>query len=224
MTEVWLRAALWLGLALAATLLSIRLRVATALSRLAHHAVLSISIDRGCLRHAVDVHTPLRRTVHQPATPGTGAQRDTRNVRVGRARACREGAMMTTLMPYLLVGVGGFIGANARFVVARIVGAMFETKFPLGTFVINVSGSFLLGILGTILALKVMPNSESMRLALGVGFLGAYTTFSTFEFETHALFDDGSWLTATTNMFASLFVGLLAVRAGIVIAKTWIAP
>ena len=47
-------------------------------------------------------------------------------------------------------------------------------------------------------------------------------TFSTFEFETHALFDDGSWLTATTNMFASLFVGLLAVRAGIVVAKTWL--
>jgi CrcB protein len=132
--------------------------------------------------------------------------------------------MMTTLMPYLLVGVGGFIGANARFVVARIVGVMFETRFPLGTFVINVSGSFLLGILGTIVALKVMPNSESMRLALGVGFLGAYTTFSTFEFETHALFDDGSWLTATTNMFASLFIGLLAVRAGIVLAKTWLTP
>jgi fluoride exporter len=129
---------------------------------------------------------------------------------------------MTTLMPYLLVGLGGFIGANARFVVARLVGAMFETKFPLGTFVINVSGSFLLGILGTIVAQRVMPNSESMRLALGVGFLGAFTTFSTFEFETHALFDDGSWLTATTNIFASLFVGLLAVRAGIVFAKTWL--
>lgn len=132
--------------------------------------------------------------------------------------------MMATVMPYLLVGLGGFIGANARFVTARLVGAMFETKFPLGTFVINVSGSFLLGILGTIVALKVMPNSESMRLALGVGFLGAYTTFSTFEFETHALFDDGSWLTATTNMFASLFIGLLAVRAGIVLAKTWLTP
>jgi fluoride exporter len=62
-----------------------------------------------------------------------------------------------------------------------------------------------------------------MRLALGVGFLGAYTTFSTFEFETHALFEDGSWLAATTNMFASVFVGLLAVRAGIVVAKTWLA-
>ena len=129
---------------------------------------------------------------------------------------------MTTLMPYLLVGLGGFIGANARFVVARLVGALFETRFPLGTFVINVSGSFLLGVLGTLVAQKVMPNSESMRLALGVGFLGAFTTFSTFEFETHALFDDGSWLTATTNMFASLFVGLLAVRAGIVVAKAWL--
>jgi CrcB protein len=114
---------------------------------------------------------------------------------------------MAMLMPYLLVGVGGFIGANARFIVARVVGAAFETKFPFGTFVINVGGSFLLGVLGTIVAQKVMPNSESMRLALGVGFLGAFTTFSTF---------------ATTNMFASLFVGLLAVRAGIVVARTWL--
>jgi CrcB protein len=130
--------------------------------------------------------------------------------------------MMSTVLPYLLVGAGGFIGANARFVVARLVGTLFETRFPLGTFVINVSGSFLLGVLGTIVAQKVMPNSEAMRLALGVGFLGAFTTFSTFEFETHALFDDGSWLTATTNMFASLFVGLVAVRAGIVLAKTWL--
>ena len=130
--------------------------------------------------------------------------------------------MIATVMPYLLVGIGGFIGANARFVVARVVGAMFETRFPLGTFVINVSGSFLLGVLGTVVAQKVMPSSESMRLALGVGFLGAFTTFSTFEFETHALLEDGSWLTATTNMFGSLFVGLLAVRAGIVVAKTWL--
>ena len=129
---------------------------------------------------------------------------------------------MSTLMPYLLVGLGGFVGANARFVVARLVGAAFETKFPLGTFVINISGSFLLGVLGAIIAQKLMPSSEAMRLAPGVGFLGAFTTFSTFEFETNALLEDGSWLTATTNMFASLFVGLLAVRAGIVLAKTWL--
>ena len=129
---------------------------------------------------------------------------------------------MSRVMPYLLVGLGGFLGANARFVVARLVGAAFETRFPLGTFAINISGSFLLGVLGTIVTQKVLPNSESMQLALGVGFLGAFTTFSTFEFETHALFEDGSWLTATTNIFASLFVGLVAVRAGIVVAKTWL--
>jgi CrcB protein len=129
---------------------------------------------------------------------------------------------MSSLIPFLLVGVGGFIGANARFVVARLVGALFETRFPLGTFIINISGSFLLAVLGTVVAQKAFPDSEAMRLALGVGFLGAFTTFSTFEFETHALIDDGSWLLAAMNMFASLLIGLLAVRAGIVVAKTWL--
>jgi CrcB protein len=138
-------------------------------------------------------------------------------------RARREGLLMSTWLPYILVGAGGFVGANARFLVARAAGALFETRFPLGTFVINISGSFLLGILGAIVAQKVMPSSEALRLALGVGFLGAFTTFSTFEFETHALLEDGSWLTAAVNMFASLLVGLIAVRAGIVVAKTCLA-
>ena len=126
---------------------------------------------------------------------------------------------MAALVPYLLVGVGGFIGANARFVVARWVGAFVETRFPLGTFVINISGSFVLGMLGTVVAQKAFPNSDSVRLALGVGFLGAYTTFSTFEYETHALFEDGSWLAAIMNMVASLLVGLMAVRAGSMLAR-----
>jgi CrcB protein len=130
--------------------------------------------------------------------------------------------MPTTLVPYLLVGLGGFIGANARFVLARFVDAAFDTRFPLATFIINISGSFVLGTLGTVVAQKVVPNSDALRLALGVGFLGAYTTFSTFEFETHALFDDGLWLTAAANMIASLLVGLLAVRAGIVVARAWL--
>jgi CrcB protein len=125
-------------------------------------------------------------------------------------------------LPYLLVGVGGFVGANARFLLARWLGALVETRFPLGTFVVNVSGSFLLGVIGTLAARKMVPSSDALRLALGVGFLGAFTTFSTFELETHALFDDGEWLTAVTNMFASLFIGLLAVRAGIVAARTWL--
>jgi fluoride exporter len=129
---------------------------------------------------------------------------------------------MSAFVPFLLVGAGGFIGANARFLVAHLVGRFIETRFPLGTFIINISGSFLLGVLGTIVGQKVSPGSEAARLALGAGFLGAFTTFSTFEFETNALFDDGSWLTANANMFASLFVGLVAVRAGIAAARTWL--
>lgn len=136
----------------------------------------------------------------------------------------QQPTFIATLMPYLLVGAGGFIGANARFVVARLAGALLETRFPLGTFLVNVSGSFLLGVLGTIITQRVAPGSEAMRLALGVGFLGAYTTFSTFGFETHALLVERSWLLATANMTASLFIGVAAVRAGIVVAGVWLAP
>ena len=129
---------------------------------------------------------------------------------------------MSALMPYLLVGLGGFLGANARYILAREIGAAVATRFPLGTFVINVTGSFLLGVLGTVVAAKLAPGSESLRLALGVGFLGAYTTFSTFEFETHALVEDGSWVLATSNMALSLVVGFVAVRLGIVLARGWL--
>src|SRR5437867_8124037 len=99
-----------------------------------------------------------------------------------------EISMSERLLPYLLVGVGGFVGANARFVMARWVGSFVEGRFPLGTFLINVSGSFLLGMLGALVSQRLVPNADALRLALGVGFLGAFTTFSTFEYETLALF------------------------------------
>ncbi len=129
---------------------------------------------------------------------------------------------MQRLLPILLVGAGGFVGANARYVVAKWVGGAVEGRFPLGTFLINVSGSFLLGLLGALIAQKAVPGADNLRLALGVGFLGAYTTFSTFEFETHALLEDGLWWTAVGNVLLSVFVGLVAVRLGIVVAKAWL--
>jgi CrcB protein len=128
---------------------------------------------------------------------------------------------MERFMPYLLVGAGSFIGGNARFILARSVGTMVEGRFPLGTFLTNVGGSFVLGLLGALLAQRAVPNADALRLAIGVGFCGGFTTFSTFEFETHALFEDGAWLTAVTNMFVSLFLGLVAVRLGVVAAKAW---
>jgi CrcB protein len=124
-------------------------------------------------------------------------------------------------MNCLAVGAGGFLGALCRMGVAALSVRLFGRAFPVGTLVINLTGSLVLGYFLARVA-RGWQVPEAAQLAVTVGFLGAYTTFSTFEFETHALFDDGSWLTATTNMFASLFVGLLAVRAGIVVAKAWL--
>lgn len=130
--------------------------------------------------------------------------------------------MIDRMIPYLLVGLGSFVGGNARYILARWVGGMIDARFPLGTFLINVSGSFVLGLLGGLLAQRAVAHPDAVRLALGVGFCGGFTTFSTFEFETHALFEDGIWLTAVTNMFLSLFAGLVAVRLGVVAARSWV--
>ena len=128
---------------------------------------------------------------------------------------------MSNLLPYLLVGIGGFVGSNARFVVTRWAAPLLAVPYPLGTFLVNISGSFLLGVLGALVAPRITPASEAVRLALGVGFLGAYTTFSTFELETHSLLEGGAWLTAVLYITASVFVGLIAVRAGIVLVRAW---
>ena len=129
--------------------------------------------------------------------------------------------MIQRLMPYLLVGVGSFVGGNARYLLGRWVGGMIDARFPLATFLINVGGSFVLGVIGGLAAQRAIPHADAVRLALGVGFCGGFTTFSTFEFETHALFEDGIWLTALTNIFLSLFAGLVAVRLGLVVARSW---
>jgi CrcB protein len=126
------------------------------------------------------------------------------------------------LMPFLLVGVGSFIGGNARFLLGRWVGSLVDGRYPLGTFLINVSGSFVLGALGALLAGRALPNADALRLAIGVGFCGGFTTFSTFAFETHALLEDGAWLTASANMVLSLATGLLAVRLGVVFVKAFL--
>ncbi len=128
---------------------------------------------------------------------------------------------MKDWMPYLWVGVGGFLGANARYVVANVARKFLGVAFPYGTFFINVSGSFLLGVILTVLGQRALPLSNEIRLATAVGFLGAYTTFSTFEYECHGLLDDGEWALALINMFGSLLLGLIAVRVGMVLARRW---
>lgn len=122
-------------------------------------------------------------------------------------------------MNYLVIGIGGFVGAIARYVLAVWIGQRWGRSFPLGTFVINVSGSFLIGLLMTLMAERFTGNPQ-WRLLLVVGFLGAYTTFSTFEYETGALLKDGEWLLAAANVAGSVVLGFAALKLGEVIAKS----
>ena len=121
-------------------------------------------------------------------------------------------------MDYLLVGLGGFLGANARYLVANWIGIRYGTSFPYGTLVINVSGSFVIGLFLVLIIerFRVHPN---WRLFFSVGFLGAYTTFSTFSFESLALMKDGFWLLSLLNIVGSVVLGLMATLSGVMIAR-----
>jgi fluoride exporter len=122
------------------------------------------------------------------------------------------------MLKYLVIGAGGFAGAVARFAVAAWIGQRWGRSFPLGTFVINVSGSFLIGLLMYLLTEKLMVNPQ-WRLFLVVGFLGAYTTFSTFEYETGKLVNDGELILATLNVAGSVIAGFIALKTGEILAK-----
>lgn len=117
-----------------------------------------------------------------------------------------------------IVGAGGFLGAIARFAIASWVGQKWGRSFPLGTFFVNVSGSFFIGLLMSLFTEKFMVNQQ-WRLLLVVGFLGAYTTFSTFEYETGGLIKDGEWFIALMNVVFSVIAGFIALKVGEVIAK-----
>ena len=116
-------------------------------------------------------------------------------------------------MRTIWVGVAGFFGAIARYALGGFISERVGGAFPWETFVINVSGCFALGFIFTLLTERFLPH-PTLRIALTVGFLGAYTTFSTFAFETMRLAEDGAVLFAALNVFASVGAGLLAVYAG----------
>jgi len=105
---------------------------------------------------------------------------------------------------------------------SRYIGGLVGTRWPVGTFVVNVTGSCLLGLIGGVVAACVSPTSEGLRLAIGVGFIGAYTTFSTLEYETHALLETGEFTAALANVLGSVVAGMLAVRGGVLLARQWI--
>jgi len=118
----------------------------------------------------------------------------------------------------LVVGLGGFLGAVTRHAVNLAVARIWAGPFPLGTFLINVSGSFALGFLASVAAER-LGLDPGWRLLVGTGFLGAYTTFSTFEYETHRLVEAGAVAWAVASVVASIAAGFLAVRFGAMIGR-----
>jgi len=120
-------------------------------------------------------------------------------------------------MNCLIVGLGGFVGAVARYLLGGWVQQRWGAGFPYGTLVINVSGSFVLGLFAT-LALR-LAWSEQWRLLIAVGFVGAYTTFSTFEYETLRLIADGNRYQAALYLLGSVIAGFFAAYLGVVTAR-----
>lgn len=117
----------------------------------------------------------------------------------------------------LLVALGGAIGASTRYLLGMWLQTRLGSDFPWGTFVINVTGSFLIGlVLGLVNAGAL---SAEARLFLAVGVLGGYTTFSSFSYETLELLGDGNIQAFLFNALGQLVAGLLAVYLGLVLSR-----
>jgi CrcB protein len=113
----------------------------------------------------------------------------------------------------LWIGVAGFFGAVARYQLDSLVTRLHRGDFPWGTLVVNVSGCFLLGLCFTLSSVRLDADPD-LRASVTVGFIGAYTTFSTFSLQAVRLTEDGAVGMATGYVAASVVVGLLAAWAG----------
>lgn len=121
-------------------------------------------------------------------------------------------------MPLLLIGLGGFAGAISRYLVDGFVSERTGGTFPWGTLAINASGSFVLGLLFAMTAERAILPAE-VRGPLMIGYLGAYTTFSTYMLESWRLVEGGAWGLALANLGGSVAIGLAAVVAGLAIGR-----
>ncbi len=126
------------------------------------------------------------------------------------------------LMSFSLVfaiGVGGFFGAVSRYLVAGKLSLWLNSPFPFGTLVVNALGSFLLGFLSRFLIEHVIVE-ETIRIGILVGFLGAFTTFSTFSYESLALLQEGDIVRASANILGSAIICITLCLLGLHLAKS----
>jgi len=119
---------------------------------------------------------------------------------------------------YLWIGIGAVAGASARYFLSGLIARNFSTIFPYGTLLINLTGSLILGFFLVFSTERVLLDPR-WRLLVAVGFCGSYTTFSSFAFESFALFEQGQWLLTATNVVTSNALCLAAVLAGAALAR-----
>lgn len=121
-------------------------------------------------------------------------------------------------MTYLLIMLGGGAGSLARYLAGSVIMNRFGGRFPIGTMIINVTGSFLIGILMTLFTERFAP-APVWRPLLVIGFLGGYTTFSSFEWETLSAVREGGMWVGLANVVGSVTLGYLAVWLGAALAR-----
>lgn len=131
----------------------------------------------------------------------------------------RKVVLSKDMETYFLISLGAMLGANLRYWIGSWVADRLGTFFPYGTLIINLSGSFILGFFMT-LAVDRLLFDPRWRILVAIGFLGSYTTFSSYTFESISLILDNQWLPGLLNLFGSAFLGGLAVFLGIFLART----
>jgi CrcB protein len=120
--------------------------------------------------------------------------------------------------PLLLVMIGGAVGAGFRYHIGRVALLQLGPAFPWGTWIVNLLGGFLMGVLAGTLA-RFSEGGEGLRLFLGVGVLGGFTTFSAFSLETFNMLSRGDWLFATAYAVSSVAGSILALILGVMMVR-----
>jgi len=124
------------------------------------------------------------------------------------------------LQKYLFIAVGGALGSLTRFWVGSTIASRMGTRFPYGTFVINITACIIIGFSLAFLGSRTELN-PAWRFLIPVGFVGAYSTFSTFEWETFSNLQTGAFFIAALYVVLSLFLGLVGVWCGVLIARVF---
>jgi CrcB protein len=117
-----------------------------------------------------------------------------------------------------MIALGGALGAIARYQLAAIIQARVPAGFPWGTFVVNITGCLVMGVATTLLTERIVLH-PNWRFLIPIGFIGAYTTFSTFEMETFRAVNEGAWLIGAANVVGSVLAGYIALWVGIILTR-----